>query len=138
MRLMAADLAWWHQRSGSNLDPNTKVWSALPLPWQVLSGDIACTRADVEQACAAAGLDAAATGWTATPTKHRVAAFKPTPELVHGVTIADPVWASLLRRAGVFSGKGIKPELAADAVHGLDSGVVVSELPSRPLVGGDD
>ncbi len=56
--------------------------------------------------------------------------FRPTPELVHGVSIADPVWAGLLRRAGVFSGKQVKPDLAADAVHGLASGVVVSDLPT--------
>lgn len=56
----------------------------------------------------------------------------PTPELVHGVSIADPVWASLLRRAGVFSGKHIKPDLAEDAVRGLMAGVVVSPMPSYP------
>jgi hypothetical protein len=136
MRLMAADLAWWHQQSGGDLDPNTKVWSSLPLPWEVLSGRVACTRADVEQACADAGLDPADSGWTASPAKHRVVVFEPTPELVHGVTIADPVWASLLRRAGVFSGKRVKPDLAEDAAHGLSAGVVVSDLPSRPLSGG--
>ncbi|MFC4006798.1 hypothetical protein ACFOY2_06175 [Nonomuraea purpurea] len=43
---------------------------------------------------------------------------------MHGVTVADPVWAALLRRAGVFSGKHVKEELAADALHGLRSGVV--------------
>jgi hypothetical protein len=47
------------------------------------------------------------------------------------VSIADPVWAGLLRRAGVFSGKHVKPELADDATHGLASGVVVSDLPTK-------
>ncbi|SET49858.1 hypothetical protein [Nonomuraea wenchangensis] len=136
MRLMAADLAWWHRSTGGDVDPNTKVWASLPLPWEVLSGLVTCTRADVEQACAEAGLDPAETGWTASPAKHRVAAFKPTPELVHGVTVADPVWASLLRRAGVFSGKQVKPDLVEHAAHGLAAGVVVSDLPSRPLSGG--
>jgi len=46
------------------------------------------------------------------------------------VSIADPVWASLLRRAGVFSGKRVRPELAGDAAHGLAAGVVISDLPA--------
>ncbi|MFI7416341.1 hypothetical protein [Nonomuraea sp. NPDC049684] len=138
MRLMAADLAWWHQRTGGGLNPDTKVWAALPLPWEVLSGRVTCTRADVERACREAGLDPAESGWTAGPAGHRVARFAPTPELVHGVTIADPVWASLLRRAGVFSGRRIRPDLADDAAHGLAAGVVVSDLPSPPIPGGED
>ncbi|MFI6180474.1 hypothetical protein ACIA8R_33380 [Nonomuraea sp. NPDC051191] len=137
MRLMAADLAWWHRETGGDLDPNTKVWAELPLPWEVLSGRVTCTRADVEQACEEAGLDPAESGWTAGPAKHRVARFTPTPELVHGVTIADPVWASLLRRAGVFSGKRIKPDMADDAAHGLAADVVVADLPLRPFSGGE-
>ncbi|MEU1723085.1 hypothetical protein [Nonomuraea sp. NPDC005692] len=135
MRLMAADLAWWHQQTGGDLDPNTKAWAALPLPWEVLSGRVTCTRADVERACGEAGLDPAESGWTAGPAEHRVVRFNPTPELVHGVTIADPVWASLLRRAGVFGGRRIKPDMADDAAHGLAAGVVVSDLPSRPIPG---
>ncbi|NAS21584.1 hypothetical protein GT755_07790 [Herbidospora sp. NEAU-GS84] len=105
MRLMAADLAWWHQASGGGLDPNTRVWASLPSPWDVLTGRAVSTRADVEQACAAANLNPHESGWTAAPATHQVATFEPTPELVHGVTVADPVWASLLRRAGVFSGR---------------------------------
>ncbi|WP_103962874.1 hypothetical protein [Nonomuraea solani] len=131
MRLMAADLAAWHRSTGGDVDPNTKVWSALPPPWQVLDGSAACTRADVESACRRAGLDPAASGWTAPAPRRATAVFRPTPELVHGVTIADPVWAALLRRAGVFSGGPVKEELAADAEHGLRSGVVASELPEK-------
>ncbi|GAA4221237.1 hypothetical protein FHR32_005316 [Streptosporangium album] len=63
MRLMAADLAWWHRGTGGDVDPDTRVW------------------------------------------------------------------ASLLRRAGAFSGKHVRPDLAGPAAHGLASGVVVSELP---------
>ncbi|MCC5576819.1 hypothetical protein IMZ11_14395 [Microtetraspora sp. AC03309] len=130
MRLMAADLAAWHRGTGGGVDPNTAVWAALPLPWEVLDGTARCTRADVEAACRTAGLDPARSGWTAPAARRGVAVYRPTPELVHGVSIADPVWAALLRRAGVFSGRSVKPELAADAGHGLASGVVVSDLPT--------
>ena len=51
LRLMAADVARWHQLSGGGLDPNTFVWSELPLPWEVLSGDATCTRQQVEEVC---------------------------------------------------------------------------------------
>ncbi|WP_336214163.1 hypothetical protein [Nonomuraea sp. LPB2021202275-12-8] len=129
MRLMAGDLAAWHRETGGDVEPNTRVWAALPLPWEVLDGSASCTRADVESACLAAGLDPERSGWTAPAPKRGVAVFRPTPELVHGVSIADPVWASLLRRAGVFSGKHVDPELAGDAAHGLASGVVISDLP---------
>ncbi|MFI6602746.1 hypothetical protein ACIBHX_41380 [Nonomuraea sp. NPDC050536] len=131
MRLMAADLAAWHRGANGGVDPNTAVWETLPLPWEVLDGSATCTRADVEAACRTAGLDPETSGWTAPAPKRGVAAFRPTPELVHGVSIADPVWAALLRRAGVFSGKHVKPDLAADAGHGLAAGVVVSDLPAK-------
>ncbi|MGP3910146.1 hypothetical protein [Nonomuraea sp. 10N515B] len=131
MRLMAADLAAWHRADGGDVDPNTKVWAGLPPPWEVLDGDVPCTRADVEAACRRAGLDPVSSGWTAPAPARATAVFRPTPELVHGVTIADPVWAALLRRAGVFSGQHVKEELAADARHGLRSGVVLSDLPVK-------
>lgn len=131
MRLMAADLAAWHRSSGGDVDPNTKVWAALPFPWEVLSGDATCTSATVEAACARAGLDPARSGWTAPRARGAVATFTPTPELVHGVEVADPQWAALLRRAGVFSGKHIKPDLAAEAAHGLAAGVVTGDLPVK-------
>ncbi|NUR83172.1 MAG: hypothetical protein HOY71_03690 [Nonomuraea sp.] len=131
MRLMAGDLAAWHRSTGGGVDPNTAVWAALPLPWDVLDGTATCTRADIESACRTAGLDPVKYGWTAPAPKTGVAVFRPTPELVHGVTVADPVWAGLLRRAGVFSGRPVKPELAAAAGHGLAAGVVTSDLPVR-------
>jgi hypothetical protein len=133
MRLMAADLAAWHRGTGGDVDPDTKVWAALPPPWEVIDGTAACTRADVAAACRTAGLDPVKSGWTAPARKRKVAEFRPTPELVHGVSIADPVWAALLRRAGVFSGKQVRPDLAADADHGLAAGVVISDLPSGNL-----
>ncbi|WP_090939407.1 hypothetical protein [Nonomuraea jiangxiensis] len=131
MRLMAADLAAWHHATGGGVDPNTKVWAALPPPWEVLDGTATSTRADVEAACRAAGLDPAASGWTTPAPPRATAVFRPTPELVHGVTVADPVWAAVLRRAGVFSGRQVKEDLVAEVEHGLRSGVVVSDLPVR-------
>lgn len=105
MRLMAADVAAWHRLSGGGLDPNTEVWSALPLPWTVITGETRCTRSDVLAACQVAGLDPATSGWIAPRAAARVQPFTPTPELVHGVTVGHPGLAQLLRRAGVFSGK---------------------------------
>ncbi|MGC5011982.1 hypothetical protein ACLQ2R_14555 [Streptosporangium sp. DT93] len=131
MRLMAADLVNWHSGSGGGVDPNTAVWAALPPPWEVLDGSAICSRADVEAACRTAQLDPERSGWTMPAPARGVAVFRPTPELVHGVSIADPVWAALLRRAGVFSGKHVKPEMIADAHRGLASGVVAGDLPAR-------
>lgn len=133
MRLMAADLAYWHRLSGGDVDENTAVWAGLPLPWEVLDGRATSTRSDVEAVCRSLGVDPEKTGWTAPRAAGRTAAFALTPELVHGVTIADPVWAGLLRRAGVFSGKHITAdrELAGHASAGVVGGVVVSDLPTR-------
>ncbi|MEV7807938.1 hypothetical protein AB0O28_33820 [Microbispora sp. NPDC088329] len=130
MRLMAADLTAWHRSTGGDVDPATRVWAALPPPWEVLDRTASCTRADVEAACRTARLDPEKSGWTAPAPKRRVAVFRPTPELVHGVAVADPVWAALLRRAGVFSGRPVRPDMAPDALHGLQNGVVIGDLPS--------
>ncbi|WP_436758323.1 hypothetical protein [Streptosporangium sp. V21-05] len=76
------------------------------LPREVLDGSAGCARADVEAACRTAGLDPERSGWTVpVPAPGRgVAVFRPTPELVHGVGIADPVWAALLRRGRSAAG----------------------------------
>jgi hypothetical protein len=105
LRLMAADVAAWHRAAGGDLDPNTKVWCEVPLPWEVLSGKAICTREMVEGVCQKYGVDPMKNGWTAPPPDRRVAEFKPTPELVHGVTVSNPQLAAILRRAGWFSGK---------------------------------
>ena len=109
MRLMAADLAYWHRASGGDVDANTVVWARLPLPWLVLDGGMRCTAGDVRAACAEAGLDPEVSGWTAPRAVGAVAEFRPTPDLVHGIAVADPAWAGVLRRAGVFSGKKVRP-----------------------------
>ncbi|MGW1447423.1 hypothetical protein ACWCO3_03905 [Micromonospora sp. NPDC002411] len=110
------------------------MWARLPLPWDVLDGTAACTRADVEAACADSGVDPVTSGWSGPRAQAAVGTFRPTPELVHGVSIADPAWASILRAAGAFSGRKIKGGLESSLVP---ADVVVSDLPepgghSRP------
>jgi hypothetical protein len=131
MRLMAADLAYWHRSSGSDVDPDTGVWASLPLPWEVLSGEASCTRHTVAEACRGYDVDPERRGWIAPRAVGSVVEFRPTPELVHGVSIADPVWAALLRNAGVFSGKRIKTGYAEALAGGIPHGVVTSDLPSK-------
>ncbi len=112
MRLMAADVAAWHRLSGGKVHPDTAVFAALPLPWDVLSGDATCSRALVISTCEAAG--AQLEGWVG-PRSERVAApFRPTPELVHGVAVSSPALAKTLRKLGVFSGK---PSSAAAQIN---------------------
>lgn len=108
LRLMAADVAAWHRYAGQGLDPNTQVWAALPLPWEVLAGRATCTRTEVEEACGRAGLDAYKSGWLA-PRQHKAVPFLPTPELVHGVSVANPYLAAVLKRHRYFSGKPVQP-----------------------------
>lgn len=105
MRLIAGDVAFWHSLVGTQKEPNTQVWNELPLPWEVLSGVAACTRPMVEEACRRHGLDPLKSGWMAPRPAGRPARFRPTPELVHGVAVANPYLADFLRKLGYFSGK---------------------------------
>jgi len=105
LRLMAADVARWHRATGGGLAPDTAVWAELPLPWDVLAGDAACTREQVEACCRRHRVDPAKGGWTVARSGPRVEAFGPTPELVHGVTVGHPGLALVLRKLGWFSGK---------------------------------
>ncbi len=110
MRMIAADLAAWHRSCGGDVDKQTRVWADLPRPWDVLNGRVSCTARAVTLVCVAHGVEPREQGWTAP--RHNagvVADWKPTPELVHGVEVTDPVWAGLLRSAGWFSGKPEKP-----------------------------
>lgn len=108
LRLMAGDVAAWHRASGGGIHPDTLVWNALPPPWRVLRGEKTCTRSDIEDACRAHGIDPVKTGWAGARPRAAVAAFRPTPELVHGVAVGNPFLADYLRRRGVFSGKPLK------------------------------
>lgn len=108
LRLMAADVVAWHYSTGGKLDPNTEVWNKIPLPWEVFQNKAACNKELVIKYCKQAGLDPEKSGWIA-PRVHGVAEFKPTPELVHGVTVSNPFLATVLKRHRYFSGKYAKP-----------------------------
>lgn len=111
MRLMAADVVRMHRMWGSgDLDPQTRVWQLLPKPWDILAGKATCTRDQVEAACLEAGVPA--DGWVR-PRPKTVAAFSPTPELVHGVSVASPELAAQLKKAGYYCG----PSKAKKAVQ---------------------
>lgn len=107
MRLMAADVAAWHRLSGGKLDPNTIVWNTLPLPWEVFQGKEKCTKKLVVEHCKKAGIDPEKSGWIA-PRIHGVTKFEPTPELVHGVEVANPFLATILKKHKYYSGKQAK------------------------------
>ncbi|MDH4472735.1 MAG: hypothetical protein QE487_08995 [Fluviicola sp.] len=108
LRLMAADVVAWHFSTGGKLDPNTEVWNKIPLPWEVFQNKTECNKELVIKYCKQAGLDPEKSGWIA-PRVHGVAEFKPTPELVHGVTVSNPFLATVLKRHRYFSGKNAKP-----------------------------
>lgn len=113
LRLMAADVAAWHRAAGNTLEEDTFVWQKLPRPWEVLTGEKRCRRDYVEAVCREHGIDPAKKGWSAPRTGRTIAPFRPTPELVHGVTVGHPGLALVLRKLGVFSGKELKlPEEA--------------------------
>lgn len=105
LRLMAADVAYWHRMSGNTLEADTHVWASLPLPWEVLAGEAECPRTLVLKTCGAHKVDPVQKSWIAPPPERQVAKFRPTPELVHGVTVSHPGLAIFLRKAGFFSGK---------------------------------
>lgn len=110
MRLMAADVAAWHRSVGGQLHPDTYVWRALPKPWLVLSGNAVCTKDMIDHVCALHGVDAIKSGWSAARARTAIAEFRPTPELVHGVSVENPYLAHLLRKLGAYSGKELKLE----------------------------
>jgi hypothetical protein len=105
MRLMAADVAAWHRLSGGKPHPDTQVWATLPAPWDVLDGRVKCSREEVERVCERFGVDPEKNGWVGPRPAPEAVAFRPTPELVHGVTVSSPYLAEWLRRRGAFSGK---------------------------------
>ncbi|WP_312304387.1 hypothetical protein [Chryseobacterium sp.] len=104
MRLMAADVIAWHLSTGGKIDPNTEVWNIVPLPWEVFQEKAFCNREMIVSACKESGIDPEKSGWIA-PRPHGVSQYKPTPELVHGVTVSNPFLAKILRQNKYFSGK---------------------------------
>lgn len=104
MRLMAADVVYWHYQTGGKPHPDTLVCAELPNPWDVVIGDATCTRADVVAACKKHGVDPSKSGWAAARPRKTVEHWRPTPELVHGVIVQNPELAYLMRKAGWFAG----------------------------------
>jgi hypothetical protein len=109
LRLMAADVVAWHHCTGGGLSPDTQVWADLPLPWEVLSGEVSCGRDEVRKICRKHQVDSATSGWIMPAPKRKAAQFRATPELVHGVAVRSPALAKTLRKAGWFSGQGSRP-----------------------------
>ncbi|CAM2070245.1 hypothetical protein SCOR_33025 [Sulfidibacter corallicola] len=108
LRLMAADLVWYHSAVGNELEGDTPVWASLPLPWEVFEGKARCTRTMVERVCREHDIDPVRKGWVAPRPAHEPVSFTFTPELVHGVAVGHPGLANILKRIGAFSGKHLK------------------------------
>lgn len=104
MRLMAADVARWHQSSGGGVHPDTKVWADLPYPWLVITGEQECDIDLIRKACERHEVDPSK-GWVNARMKKEAVAVEHSPELVHGVVVGSPFLAKILRDAGAFSGK---------------------------------
>lgn len=119
LRLMAADVAYWHRMSGGGVHNDTLVWKEMPHPWQVVSGDVQCPKSQVDAICGKHGLDPVKSGWSAPKPGRTVEKFEPTPELVHGVVVASPLLASVFRKAGVFSGNPTKRSFIVSTVNDI-------------------
>lgn len=107
LRLMAADVVRWHDSAGGELHEDTKVWMEIPRPWEVMSGDKICTKSLVDEICKKHGIREGS-GWYAPRPGRKVAAYTPTPNLVHGVQVNSPELYNIFKKAGVFSGKDLK------------------------------
>lgn len=118
MRLMAADVAAWHRSAGGGIHPDTLIWCELPKPWDVLRLEATCNRATIEAACALVGVDPVKNGWSAARPRIAVQAFRPTPELVHGVSVGSPYMAAFLRRLGAYSGRPLREHVLRDLQKG--------------------
>lgn len=105
LRLMAADVAYWHNIKGDDLDENTLIWNDLPLPWEALKGKTECNRKIIKKVCANHKVDPVESGWIGPKSNKFVESFRPTPELVHGVAVGCPFLAKKIKAAGWFSGK---------------------------------
>lgn len=103
LRLMAADLVWSRTVQGEGLEPDTKIWQALPKPWDVVLGNASCDRAMIDHAIKTMNLEGKVGGWTAARPRTAVSAWVPTPDLVCGVAISNPYIAEWMRKHGIFS-----------------------------------
>lgn len=111
MRLMAGDLFAWYRSTGRDpVAPDVKVAAQLPPVWTAGHPD-PCTRQDVITACHNADVDPHRSGWAGPRAPRLRSTFRPTPELVHGIIVEDPLLAAALRRGGAFSGKRTDPQI---------------------------
>lgn len=105
-RLMAADLVWWARNNGQELHEDTRMFSKLPYPWEVISGEKKLNRAKILSVAHKANVtNIDETGWVGPRTGviSEVAAAEPI--TVHGIVVSDPNLAVMLRKAGAFSAK---------------------------------
>lgn len=117
-KLMAGDLIFWHTVTGGQAThPDVRVAARLSPAWKVVTGEASCTARDVRLACMDESIEAETTGWTAPLAKGALGSVTPTPELVHGITVGDPILASILRRAGVWSGSEIRWDVLVEHVQ---------------------
>jgi len=143
LRLMAADVVGWHSWGKGSLDdslhPDTKVWRDLPRPWRVFEGQETCPMTLVETACQLHSVPKG--GWAGPTPPKRAVAYRPTPELVQGVTVTSPFLAKVLKDAGWFKGKPVKDmnipanviRDEAGAVLYVEPGNVASQDPKSNL-----
>lgn len=81
----------------------TRLWAALPPPWDVLDGRVPCTARDVMLAAAHEGVVPHTDGWlTITAAVLETGGAPVTPLLAQGIQDSDPDWAKALVGAGMF------------------------------------
>jgi hypothetical protein len=127
-RLMAADLAWMYRNAGGELHEDTRMFAALPKPWQVVLGQAQLNRPAILTTAEHCQIDARATGWIGPRVRHEREVPAAEPALVNGVIVADPQLAYILRHHRVFSGKRLRdPEKLADTITRVDKTQVITE-----------
>lgn len=107
-RLMASDLVHWYRESGQELHEDTRMFAALPHPWEVIAGQRLQSREQVLKVAAELNVDAVKSGWVGPRQNVELERPEAEPALVHGIAVSDPQFARTLRRCGVFSGKQLK------------------------------
>jgi hypothetical protein len=107
-RLMAADIVWWGRENGQELHEDTRLFNALPYPWEVITGSKSLNREQILSAAKKESVDATSTGWVGPRTNIELEIAVAEPATVHGVIVTDPNLALILRRVGAFSGKQLK------------------------------
>ncbi len=123
-RLMASDVAWMYRNSGQDLHEDTRMFAALPKPWEVVLGSASQGRDDILAAARTLSVNAQASGWVGMRHPSPLERPAPEPTLVHGVVVSDPLLAASLRRCGVFSGKRLKH---LEDMPEIERGVEVTE-----------